>query len=389
MKNSRGIRGCIGMWLLMGGMAVNPAAFGQDAYEPDDDFEAASTIGNGDIQNRSIHVVGDVDWATFTVGAEGIRNLIIASSFDTELYLYRYVAGEGHYEVGYDEPNGPGDDSVITIASVDAGVYSIRVMERGNNGTLAGYQLTAQWEVPVAADAYEPDNTARTAKSIDSGAAQNRSIHVVGDVDLAKFTLGGAGAVNVRITASDGTHLWLIRGGTGEIIGFDQTNGSGFDSSIFVSTLAAGTYYIKVKEFGNDGVMTYQLSAVWEEAAINPDAYERDNVRASAKLVRNGQTQRRTIHVAGNRDWARFSIGGQGARDLLIQTAGPAGDTQMWLYDGLTGARLRFDDDSGPGRFSRITAPLIMPGTYFLRIQEKGNNGTIPLYSLKVRWTAR
>lgn len=380
---------CLWLMALLLVVSVVGPATAQDAYEPDNDYSSAGAIANGDIQNRSIHVVGDEDWVTFTVTGDGAQNVVIASSFDTELFLYRVDSSSSWPQIGYDSADGPGDDSVIEVVYLVAGEYLLRVLDYGNDGTLAGYQLTVHWEDPPAVDAYEPDNTARTAKPIASGVAQNRTIHWAGEVDLAKFTVDGDGAHNVEIVASNGTQLWLIRGGTGEIVGFDQTNGGGIDSTIFVPSLAAGTYYIKVKEFGNDGVMAYQLLATWEAAVIAPDAYERDNVRASAKRVRNGQTQRRTIHAAGNRDWAKFTIGGTGARDLLIQTAGPAGDTQMWLYDGLTGTRLRFDDDSGPGRFSRITAPLIMPGTYFIRIQEKGNNGVIPLYSLKARWTAR
>ncbi len=173
---------------------------------------------------------------------------------------------------------------------------------------LVGVYPAAVGSAAFAQDAYEPDNTARTAKPIASGVAQNRTIHQAGDADLAKFTVDGDGAHNVQVTASDGTQLWLIRGGDGR------------------------------------------------------DHYERDNVRVSAKIVRNGRTQRRNIPAAG--------------------------DTQMGLYDR-AGTRLRFDDDRGPGRFSRITVPSISPGTNYLRIQEKENNRAIPLYSLKIRWTAR
>ena len=252
------------------------------------------------------------------------------------------------------------------------------------------------WIVKIlvqAPDAYEPDGTQGTAKGISNGRTQSRSIHEPGDVDWAKMVVGRYGATGVRIQTSGAagdTELTLIRGRTGAQVAYNDDAGgtAGNFSRVALASLSPGTYFIKVGAFGNNvPIAAYQLRASWVPRYA-PDAYEPDNGMRSAKRIRNGQTQRRTIHMAGNRDWAKFTIGGQGARDLLIQTAGAEGDTQMWLYDSV-GTRLRFNDDSGPGRFSRITAPSIVPGTYYVRIQEKGNNGTIPLYSLKVRWTAR
>jgi hypothetical protein len=118
------------------------------------------------------------------------------------------------------------------------------------------------------------------------------------------------------------------------------------------------------------------------------DAFEPDDSRSAAKPIANGQTQHRSIHRVGNSDWARFTLTGRGARDLRVETAGPCGDTQLWLYDR-HGRRLAYDDDSGPGRFSRITRAALPAGTYYLRVREHGNNGTIPAYTLRARWTPR
>ena len=45
-----------------------------------------------------------------------------------------------------------------------------------------------------AADAFEPDGSAASAKAIANGQTQNHTIHVAGDVDWVKFTVGAAGA---------------------------------------------------------------------------------------------------------------------------------------------------------------------------------------------------
>jgi hypothetical protein len=117
------------------------------------------------------------------------------------------------------------------------------------------------------------------------------------------------------------------------------------------------------------------------------DAYEPDNNWTSAQRIRNGQTQRRSIHEAGNVDWAKFAVDSAGARHVLVETTGTSGDTQLWLFKA-NGTLVAYDNNGGAGRFSRIAAAALAPGTYFIKIQVYGNNGIIRAYKLRVNWTA-
>ena len=63
-----------------------------DPYEPDDSPSAAKLITKGVLQNRSIHKVGNADWARFKVGGGGALNLQIETSGpvgDTHMWLIR------------------------------------------------------------------------------------------------------------------------------------------------------------------------------------------------------------------------------------------------------------------------------------------------------------
>ena len=115
------------------------------------------------------------------------------------------------------------------------------------------------------------------------------------------------------------------------------------------------------------------------------DAYEPDNFRSEASLIRSGQVQRRSIHAARDTDWAKFRIGSAGARQVRIETSGTRGDTQLWLYRG--SRLIAYDDNSGAGRFSKITRASLPAGTYSIKVREYGNNVTIPAYRLKASWT--
>ncbi|HOF50008.1 MAG TPA: CARDB domain-containing protein, partial [Verrucomicrobiota bacterium] len=122
--------------------------------------------------------------------------------------------------------------------------------------------------------------------------------------------------------------------------------------------------------------------------ATAQDAYEPDNTADNAKVITNGQTQNRSIHQAGNVDWAKFTIGASGATNVRIETSGASGDTEMWLYDPTRSPmQLAYDDDNGNGRFSLITLASLAAGTYYIKITEYGNNGTIAAYTLRASWT--
>ena len=70
---------------------------------------------------------------------------------------------------------------------------------------------------------------------------------------------------------------------------------------------------------------------------------------------------------------------------MVIETSGPSGDTRMWLYDSNLN-QLEYNDDGGRGLLSLIDRPcgrdMLPPGTYYVKIDEYGNNRQIPSYDI-------
>lgn len=118
------------------------------------------------------------------------------------------------------------------------------------------------------------------------------------------------------------------------------------------------------------------------------DAYEPDDYRACTRNIANGRAQRRSIHEAGDTDWAKLRVGSSGARNVRIETAGTRGDTQLWLYDA-RGRLVAYDNNHGAGRFSRISRASLPAGTYTVRVRDYGHNSRIPAYTLRASWTPR
>ena len=233
------------------------------------------------------------------------------------------------------------------------------------------------------------------------GQTQRRTIHAAGNEDWAKIKITGNGAARLVVEtagAEGDTQLVLYaadRSGNqnGLRFGYDDDSGTGSFSRIVKTRVYPGIYYIRVLEFGNDWTIpAYTLKASWTPlAAPRADGYENDNLSTRAKEIRRNQTQRRSIHVRGDVDWVKFRVDGVGAMNFAAETHGVSGDTIMRLYEeragGGVGARLAANDNGGAGSFSRIRGPLLLAGTYYLKIEERGNDRVIPGYMLTVNWT--
>jgi len=125
------------------------------------------------------------------------------------------------------------------------------------------------------------------------------------------------------------------------------------------------------------------------QSAPQPDSYEPDDNAAQAKLITSGQSQQRSIIPVGDVDWVRFTISSRSA--IVLETSGPnpgpANDTVLRLYDANLNEIDYNDDIDWPNNaYSRIertcaTNPL-SAGTYYARVNEWGDDGTIPLYYL-------
>lgn len=361
-----------------------------DIYEPDDSSATAKTISGGQTQNRTIHAPGNVDWAKFTLAAPADVTISTdGPAGDTQMWLYSATGTL----IEFDDDDGNGLFSYIArtgASALPAGTYLIKVQEFGNNGLIPSYTLSLTVASLASMDAYEADNTSGTAKTIDPGTSQDRTIHAPGNVDWAKFTLAAPSDVSIWTNGATGdTEMWLYSG-SGTMIEYDDDDGNGAFSQIQRtggSSLPSGTYYIKVQEKGNDGIITAYTLSLSVTPLASPDAWEPDNTSATASELLSGVAQNHTIHVGTDSDWARFTLATTSA--ITLWTDGLSGDTLMWLYN-TGGTLVEFDDDDGAGAFSAIErsgANVLSAGTYYVRVADFGFNSVIASYTLNLTIT--
>ncbi len=106
------------------------------------------------------------------------------------------------------------------------------------------------------------------------------------------------------------------------------------------------------------------------------DAYESDNESTAATTPVNGVSEDHSICPATDVDWWTFTLTAE--TTVEMQTSGASGDTRMWLYDSSDNEIGYNDDDTG--LFSRIRVGCLPAGTYYVKVDEYGNNNEINNY---------
>ena len=113
---------------------------------------------------------------------------------------------------------------------------------------------------------YEPNDEAGSATPISNGETQTHSISPVGDEDWLTFTLSNESGVEIETTGNlnSDTRMWLYDSGLDEIE-YDDDGGTLYFSFIDrvcgTDPLPAGTYYVKVDEYGDDSeISSYNVS---------------------------------------------------------------------------------------------------------------------------------
>jgi hypothetical protein len=123
-------------------------------------------------------------------------------------------------------------------------------------------------ENPCDEDNGEPDNNDTQANEIEDGDTHYHTICPVEDQDWSYFEVVDWQDALIETNGDDGdTELWLCNSNL-VVIAYDDDSGNGLFSRIYEERLNEGTYYILVREFGNDDpIEAYTLSLGLESIA--------------------------------------------------------------------------------------------------------------------------
>lgn len=326
-----------------------------------------------------------------------------------------------------------------------AGRYYLAVEEDGQNSTITNYELRGSLTLTACGNSIlesganeQCDDGNTTAGDGCSATCQletvatfnppmgsnTDAISPAGDADLYRVVVPAGYFLTAEV--SDGSNgcngdtvmeLYDTNGTTQ--LGSDDDGGPGLCSRIdpvadsFAANMAAGTYFIRVRGYSASTVVSsYTLTVTVQPNVCGNNAIETseqcddgnstsgDGCSSTCQWETAGTASGMgasfmgSITPAGNVDWYAVTVpAGYSVRAETL-TAEPAtcsgADTVMRFWQADRTTQIMSDDDGGVDRCSLLN-PVddtlmrnLAAGTYYVSVEEYGNNGTIASYVLNV-----
>lgn len=124
--------------------------------------------------------------------------------------------------------------------------------------------VTIGGSATCSSDVYEPDDSDVTASTLAPNSSQTHSICPVGDEDWMQFTVTQDSNVMLETSGTSGdTRMWLYNSSVIQLE-YDDDGSAGLfsliDRECGVNSLPAGTYYVKIDEYGdNHEISSYDI----------------------------------------------------------------------------------------------------------------------------------
>jgi len=373
-----------------------PTPVSGDRYENDNTSSRATTIStNGNRQTHNFHIGGDADWLKFNA-TQGVQYVVetlnLGSQSDTKIWTYS--PGSRNSFASNDDSSGS-RASRISFRAGQSGTYSILVRHYSSSagGANTNYDIRVR-TIGISPDQYESDNSRSQAKSISTnGNRQRHNFHANGDVDWVKFTTTANKIYTIETLNLGNNNDTVIRlyDRNGNYLGMDDDGGSGRASKVRLRTSGSATFYVKVNHHSSSTSGTgteYDVRITAEnDNSTRADGYENDNGIGQAKSIStNNSRQTRNAHRANDVDWVKFYV--RSGNRYIVETSnlGSRSDTIIHLYDN-NGNYQFSNDDSGPGRGSRLIFRVNFNGYLYLKMQQYSGSvyGNNTHYDLRVR----
>jgi len=323
-----------------------------EEQEPNNEIANAQTVGIFDLINFRINPADDIDTFRFTLPFAAyleIRTQYIGMETTASL-----LGGDGKEIV---HSNAYRDRENVMKVVLQPGTYYYSISEWGRNQA-SEQEGVITFSVQSLSDAYEPNDSQANAYALTLPATVRAKIGHNGDQDYYLFRLDYPGLVRVRIPARKLEMTTVLRDENGqEITHFNGYQNRELRGDI---SLEAGTYYLQVTEWGNNGwnLEPYQL---WVD-------YFADDDNIPVHVDRSTGMAEAVIQHLGDRDSFIMSIPRPG--HLRVRTYG-----QLERIITISTPEKEVEGKCYANRSSTSTADFNAPGPAEIKVREWGDNG--------------
>lgn len=262
------------------------------------------------------------DWYKVTTNGDGRLRLRLTSGNGQYIWAYLYD-NDGTTQLNAQNTSGTID---INTDGLAAGTYYVRVNTYYNTG-FAPYTLADSLFKPAEANDAEPNDSKATAQvlAVNSTVTGHSNYYYKNKRDSAdwyQLTIPTDGMIHLNITAGNNQYIWAYLYDNDGTTLLNSHNTSG---SIDINTdgLMAGTYYVKVNTYYNNGYIPYTLENSLVTYTNTADA-EPNDAAYQAKTLNVNQFTRGHVNFYYNntRDavdwWKIYYTGNTGTLNLVV-----------------------------------------------------------------------
>ncbi len=222
----------------------------------------ATSLSLGGSRSGRIETGGDVDYFRVQVSSSGALTVYTTGNTDT----YGTLQSSSGTTLETDDDDGSGTNFSIA-RSVSAGTYYIAVRgysssETGSYTVHASFQSGGSGGGGSGGGSDDHSNTRSGATSLSLGGSRSGRIETGSDVDYFRVQVSSSGTLTVYTTGNTDTY-GTLQSSSGTTLETDDDDGSGRNFSI-ARSVSAGTYYIKVEEYGNNATGSYTVHASFQ-----------------------------------------------------------------------------------------------------------------------------
>ena len=349
------------------------------------------TDNSSGVIEGTIRSVGDTDYFAFTLEEPAVVEILI-TNIDPAIRMEIQLHNEDRTTNGEAVPASFGRNQLNHERLLGASTYYLRLNDQNNDQSgRAVYELTVSLD---KSDPNELNGSFKEATPVEftdgnSGVIKG-TIRSVGDQDFYRFTLAEPAVVDVVITNIDPA-IWM------EIQFFNEDGtinrdlkeselpvraSSGNNQLIYNRLLKAGTYYLRLNDQndGQSGEAVYELTISLDKS----DPNEWNQTIDDTLTIILGNTVKGTIRSVGDQDFYQFTLSEESTVNISITNI----DAAIWMLIQLYNNDKTTNGGEVLASFGRNQLShdrLLSAGTYYLRLNDQGNNNSgTSVYELTV-----
>jgi hypothetical protein len=346
-----------------------------DAFEPNDGPATATPLSPDGEWPMTMFPTGDVDYVRLDVDQPGELRL---SALDVPKNLdiaYRVLNADQRDLTGWIVAPRPGGDTVGSVDLSAAGSYVVEIRDGGNDQfSVDPFMLKAQFL--RSPDNYEPNDSSALATPISPGGLLQFAIQPIADADWFKLRVDRPGELAIRV--DDGPEnldvvVRVVDSDGRDLSGWVPPFAKGGRTEAVADLRAGGTYFIEVRDGGNDGRSIEPATLATSFKPVAGSTQPHESFGTAAEVEASG-SEPGTILPISSATWQVLYAPGPGELSVTVDQVPDTLDVVFHVLDAdqrdLTGWVVpprKGGDTSGKVRLDRA-------GWFWIEFRDGGND---------------